>query len=72
MVTACFYVAHLCLRRWRSNDLYLDSGMHLSCYEPSAKEPHVALDMTSLEKCEQSSAQVRYIFTRFIFKHTGR
>lgn len=46
MVTACFYVVQLCLRIWRSDDLYLDSGVHLSCYEPSAKEPHVALGMT--------------------------
>lgn len=52
MVTACFCVVNLCLRIWRSNDLYLDSHVHLSCHEPSAKQPRVALDMTSLDKRE--------------------
>lgn len=50
MATACFYVVHSCLRIWRSNYLYLDSGVHLSCYEPSAKKPLVALEMTGLDK----------------------
>lgn len=31
-------------------DLYLDSGVHLSCYEPRNKEPHVVLDMIGVDK----------------------
>lgn len=71
MVTACFYVVQLCLRIWRSNGLYLDSGVHLSCYEPSAL---ITLDMTILDKTLTilSTNQKYHIFTCFIFKHTVR
>lgn len=68
MVTACFCVVNLCLRIWRSNDLYLDSDVHLSCYEPCAKQPRVALDMTSLDKTEMLailSTIQKYFYTHY-------